>query len=206
MTRGLQLGALLVLSAGTAMPAAAQHTSGLSFELSAAYRTADDSLLAHLINPAPPIPTVYFRGLGMGVGLDAEARYTWDRWSVGAAVQHTIHGIDNVIEHLHFTSVGLEPRYAVPFGSVSAYVSGHVARLSYRVASGGDEQSAHGVAFGGGAGVLVPFWPTVRLRVAVTYSRASLGDPELNGSRVSPASRDGPLLSLQIGLAARLGR
>lgn len=206
MMRGLQLGALVVVAAGTGMPAAAQRTSSLSFELSAAYRTADDSLLAHIVNPAPPIPTVYFRGLAEGVGLDAQARYTRGRWSLGAAVQHTIHGVDNVSEHLHFTSVGLEPRYAVPVGSVTVYLSGHVARMSYQVASGGDEQSAHGTAFGGGAGVLIPFWPTVQLRVALTYSRASLGDPALNGFTVRPGSRDGSLISLQTGLAVRLGR
>jgi Outer membrane protein beta-barrel domain len=200
---GWRLGALIVAAASIAAPAAAQRPSALSLELGAAYRTADDNLLAPIVNSANA--TVYFRGLGVGVGLDAQARYASGRWSLGAAVQHTFHGLDNVGEHLRFTTVGLEPRGAVPVGSATVYVSGQIALVSYHVASGGDEQSAHGTAFGGGAGLLVPFWPTVELRVAAAYTRASLGDANLTGFTIQRSPRHGSMLSLQTGLAVRLG-
>lgn len=204
---GAALVAACVLGAA-ALPAsgAAQERTGGWVELTAVYEHPDDSLLAHIVDAATG--RVFFRGLAAGGGLDARAHYGWGRWSIGAGVRHTFHRVANRDVALHFTTVALEPRYTIPVGRVSLFASARAGLIWYRVASGGDEQSAAGRALGGGAGMILGSAAT-RLELGIEIVHALLGDPDVNGTVVptpTGATDDGPMVSLRAGMVIPLGR
>ncbi len=149
-----------------------------------------------------------FSGTNAGVGFDAQARFSWGAFSLGAGVQYSSHGLDGLSENLGVRGFFAEPRYAFPTaaGNLTPYLVGRLALLHERIEVGSSKAEANGTAFGGGGGLAIRLASTVDLSVSVLYAAVSFGDVELNGTEQPNTDTSGSTLALRAGIAVKFGR
>lgn len=149
-----------------------------------------------------------FQGTNAGFGFDAQGRYSWGAFSLGAGFHYTTHDLEGLSDNLGVRGFFVEPRYAFNAGSPSLvpYLTGRLSLVKEKVESGPDKAEASGTAIGGGGGLLVRLGPTVHFDVSVTYAAVSFGDFELNGSTVPDSDTSGSSLALRAGVSVRLSK
>lgn len=119
-----------------------------------------------------------------GVGLEAQARRTFPRVSLGAGVQYSRH--TSGPDALGLTGVFVEPRYVpdVTAGPFAPYIAGRIVYLRGSLTSDliDGSGSSSGFAFGLGAGLIYPLSRRVNFDIGGAVLRQSLGNITLDDS------------------------
>ena len=117
-----------------------------------------------------------------GVGLEAQARRTFPRFSVGAGVQYSKHSSGP--DELSLTGFFVEPRFVpgITMGPFAPYLAGRVVYLRGSLSSDliEGEGSAGGLAFGAGAGLIYPLTRSINFDVGGAVLRQSLDNITLD--------------------------
>jgi hypothetical protein len=117
-----------------------------------------------------------------GIGIEAQLRYTPAAlWSLGGGVQYSVHPSGG--DEIAITGFFIEPRYALDIGSdrFAPYLAGRFAILRQALEldeRGDDDFASNGMAFGGGAGLLIRATRTINIDIGAALLRQSFSDAE----------------------------
>ena len=149
-------------------------------------------------------------GIEMKSGFGAEGNVMFglgQSFKVGASVQWSSHSITDAPNNASLLGLFGEGRYMFGSGAkATPYVAGRVGYSQWTYSDGtvGDLK-ASGLAFGGGAGVMIAMSPTLAIDLNGMYNSHSFGDIDVSGT--SAAGTDATVSAFQIraGVNFKLG-
>ena len=117
-----------------------------------------------------------------GVGVEAQLRRTFPRWSLGGGVQYSTHSSGP--DDLSLTGFFVEPRLIIPVpaGPFAPYLAGRLAFLRGSLDAGAVDGSgsSSGLAFGAGAGLIYGLTQRVNFDIGGAVLRQSLSNITLD--------------------------
>lgn len=151
-----------------------------------------------------------YDNLKSGLGGEVQFRRTFGRWSLGAGVEFTSHGLELLSDANPVRRLGpfVEPRLVIPTssGTVAPYLSARLSllRISYRDKTTDVSQTATGSTVNGGGGLLLRLGPRANLDVGATVGYTRFGNLTSSGGGTPLALGSGSNIIFRTGLTVGL--
>lgn len=190
-----RLGAVLLAATVCSVPAAAQSARPWSAQVAPIYLV----LLGDT-----------FEGVKSALGFEGQLRYTKGRFSLGAGLEYTKHGIKDDPDGFAIRRVGpfVEPRFVIPTSSnsIAPYLSARLSIVSVKLVVPEALQDqiiggkATGTTFNAGGGLLVRLAPRINLDLGATIGRTNFGTVTFDDGTAGEDLGSGGNLILRVGL------